>query len=331
MLRKGKLKVLPEIARPAHRPNGKKAQPAPNQVAYYPGCTLHSTAVEFDLSTRSVCRALEIELVEPEGWLCCGASAAHRIDSDAAVRLPMQTLALIQQDGFREAALPCAACFNRFRTAQHELAADPELRTRIAGQVGSEAGMEVAVRSMLDFVVERVGLEAVGARVTRPLEGLKVACYYGCLLTRPPEITGAKDPEYPMAMDHLMTALGATPLDWGGKTSCCGASLSLTRTDIVLDLSARILDEARAAGADAVAVACPLCHANLDGRQHQMPHPSPLSLGESGEGLAVGGGVPVLYFTQLMALAFGLGEKAAALAKNMVDPRPALAEKGVTL
>ena len=129
-------------------------------------------------------------------------------------------------------------------------------------------------------------------------------------------------------MDRLVSALGASPVDWGSKTACCGASLSITRTDIVLDLSARILAEARAAGADAVAVACPLCHANLDGRQHQMtPPPGPSPVGRSADR---GGGneIPVFYFTQLMALAFGLGEKAAALSKNMVDTRPLLEKKG---
>jgi len=160
--------------------------------------------------------------------------------------------------------------------------------------------------------------------VSTPLAGLKVACYYGCLMTRPPKITGADQPEYPQDMDHLMSALGATPVDWSGKTTCCGASLSATRTDIVLDLSARLLTDARAAGAEAVAVACPLCHANLDGRQHQMVL-APLP----GFAPGVRGEVPIFYFTQLMALAFGLGEKAAALSKNMVDPQPVLQTKGI--
>jgi len=182
----------------------------------------------------------------------------------------------------------------------------------------------VAVRSLLDVLVNHVGLEQIAQQACKPLTHLKVACYYGCLLTRPPKVTGDEHPEYPEAMDHLVTAIGATPVAWGSKTACCGASLSITRTDIVLDLSARILADARAAGAEAVVVACPLCHANLDGRQHQMnltPLPG-LTAGVAGE-------VPVFYFTQLMALAFGLSEKAAALSKNMVDPRPLLRGKRI--
>ena len=170
-------------------------------------------------------------------------------------------------------------------------------------------------------MVGRVGLEAIGAKVTRPLSGLKVACFYGCLMMRPPAVTGAEEPEYPMVMDRLVAALGATTLDWGHKTSCCGASLSVTKTEIALELSGKIIDDARAVGADVIAVACPLCHTNLDDRQPQMSR--------AADGDASAGRVPVLYFTQLMALAFGLGDKSAALAKNMVDPRPVLVKRGV--
>ncbi len=191
------------------------------------------------------------------------------------------------------------------------------VRARMEAEVGHHFADSVAVRSLLDVLVNRVGLDKIAAQVKKPLDSLKVACYYGCLLTRPPKVTQAKQVEYPVEMDRLVSALGAIPVDWGGKTTCCGASLSITRTDIVLDLSAHILAEARAAGADALVVACPLCHANLDGRQHQMTFTD-----GAGE-------MPVLYFTQLMALAFGLGAKAAALSKNMVDPKPLLDAKGI--
>jgi heterodisulfide reductase subunit B len=150
--------------------------------------------------------------------------------------------------------------------------------------------------------------------VKKPLEGLKVVCYYGCLLTRPPEVTGAGHPENPTDMDELVAALGAEVVDWSYKTVCCGAAHSLTRPDIVVKLSGGILDHARQAGADAVVVACPLCHMNLDTRQFQMDLEAPL---------------PVLFFTQLMAVALGLPEKDAALNKNLTDPRPLLRDKGL--
>lgn len=318
MIRKGKMKLLPEVMWQSPAADGTAPRSRPNQIAYYPGCSLHSTGVEFDRSARAACDALNLELVEPDGWVCCGASSAHRVDSDAAVRLPMESLAIIENSGFHDAALPCAACFSRFRTAQHEMKRDARLRARVGARVGFGAGMGVAVQSLLDVVVKRVGLDAVRDRVTQPLHGLTVACYYGCLLTRPPEVTGADDPENPMTMDRLLDALGATVVDWGHKVACCGASLSLTNTEIVLDLSARILNGARESGAAAVVVACPLCHANLDGRQHQMQLDA---IGPSG-----GGAIPILYFTQLMALAFDLDEEATVFSKNMVDARPLLAE-----
>ena len=157
-------------------------------------------------------------------------------------------------------------------------------------------------------------MEAVEAKVKRPLKGLRVVCYYGCLLTRPPEITEAAAPENPTDMDELLKAAGAVVLDWSYKTSCCGAAHSLTRPDIVLELSGELIEHARQAGADAIAVACPLCHTNLDARQFQMGIEEPM---------------PVLYFTQLLALALGLPEKQAALNKNLVDPYPTLRKAAV--
>lgn len=310
MIRKGKLRLLPTYARPPRKV--RPVEPAPNRIAYYPGCSLHSTASELDISTRAVCEALGLELVELPGWVCCGSSAAHRVDPLLATTLPIRNLTLVEQSGLKEVTLPCAACFNRFKMALHEIEHHPDLKREVDMAVGYEYQDRVAVRSLLDVVVNRVGLDAVAKRVKTPLAGLKVVSYYGCLLTRPPQVTGAQDAEYPMDMDRLMTALGAESLDWSYKTSCCGASLSVTNTEIALDLSRRILENARAVGADVVVVACPLCHTNLDARQHQMGLEEP---------------IPILYFTQLMALAFRLGTKAMALEKNMVAPHPVLEAK----
>lgn len=335
MIRKGKIKITPTFTRPPKRAKPVAARPNPSallragQIGYYPGCSLHSMASEYDHSIRAVAASLGLELIEPEGWVCCGSSPAHRVDQDLAVELPLKTLATLGQMGLDEVTLPCAMCFNRFRAARHALDSSVALKMRMEAEVGRPNAGSIAVRSLLDVLVNRVGLDNIAGQVKKPLAGLKVACYYGCLLTRPPKITAATQVEYPQEMDRLVSALGATPVDWGGKTACCGASLSITRTDIVLDLSARILAEARAVGADAVAVACPLCHANLDGRQHQIPL-APVGAPPDGGGpRGRGNETPVFYFTQLMALAFGLGEKAAALSKNMIDARPLLEQKGL--
>jgi heterodisulfide reductase subunit B len=270
-------------------------------------------AEEFDISTRAVMGHLGLQPVEPKGWVCCGSTPAHRVDHRLATRLPLQSLILLEQEGLREVTLPCAACFSRFRAATRDLRLDPTLKASLDRELDYEYQDSVAISSLVDFLAERVGLERISKQVKRPLSGLKVACYYGCLLTRPPAVTGSKEHEYPMTMDRIIEALGAEVVDWDDKVSCCGASLSMTRTDIVLEMSGGILENARARGADVVAVACPLCHTNLDGRQTQM------------EGQPI---LPALYFTQLMAIALDMPES-AVLSRNMIDPRPALQAQGL--
>lgn len=317
MMVKRKVRLLPGIVRVPKAKRVKRVEATAAQIGYYPGCSLHSTAPEFDHSVRTVAEATGLELVEPKGWVCCGSSPAHRVDAHMAVELPLKNLALFEQTGMSEVTVPCAMCFNRLRGAGHEIDGDAALRSDMEARIGHHFEHRPAVRSLLDAFINRVGLGKIGGLVKTPLAGLKVACYYGCLLTRPPEITGDAHPEYPQSMDRLLAALGAVPVEWNAKTQCCGASLSLTATEIVLDLTARIIAEARAAGAEAIAVSCPMCHMNLDARQSQIP-----------AGQRPGGDMPILYFTQLMAVALGLGEKSAALGQNMVDPRPLLKQKG---
>lgn len=314
MFRHGKINLLPEVIRKRRRkaPLAPPSRPV-DEVGYYPGCSLHSMAKEFDTSARSVLENLGLKPIEPDGWLCCGSSPAHRVDHRLSVQLPLESLVLIEQEGLGEVVLPCAMCFNRFRSAAHELRLDRELRESFDHELGYEYNDSVKISSMIDLFDQRIGLEAVKASVARPLTGLKVACYYGCLLTRPPKVTGSTEAEYPMAMDRLVEALGGTPVAWDYKVACCGASLSLTQTDIVLKMSRKILANAQARGADVVVVACPMCHANLDGRQTQMEDLQP---------------VPTLYITQLMAVAQGHPDQ-AALERTMVDARPVLAGKGL--
>lgn len=310
MFQKNKLRLLPS---PTRSPRKVKSIPnAANTVAYYPGCSLHSTAVEFNISTQAVFKALEINLIEPHGWVCCGSSAAHRLDPEAALRLPMENLSLIEQSGFKEVVMPCAACFNRHKAAQHELHQNPRHSEQVAEAIGYGYQDTVEVNTLMESLLRHVALQDVEEKVVKRLDDLNVVCYYGCLLTRPADVTGAKHVENPTDMDELVSALGANVIDWSYKTSCCGASHSLTRPDIVLTLSNRLIDQARAAGADLIVVACPLCHANLDARQTQMKMDDPM---------------PVLYLSQLMALAFGLSDKATAFHKNLIDPRELLERK----
>jgi heterodisulfide reductase subunit B len=312
MLRKRKVKFLPSVGRPAK--NVKPIPDAVNAVAYYPGCSLHSTAKEFNTSTKAVCEAIGLKLIEPKGWVCCGSSAAHRSDPESATMLPMTNLAMIEQSGFTEVTMPCAACYNRHKSAQFELGHDEQHKEEIDEKIGYDYQDSVYVSTISEAILNHVGTEDVSEKVKKPLEGLRVVCYYGCLMTRPPEITGSEHPDNPTDMDQLMEALGAEVLDWSYKTSCCGAAHTLTKPEIVINLSGGLVNHASDAGAEAMVVACPLCHANLDARQFQMDVDEPM---------------PVLYFTQLMALAMGLSDKEAALDKNMTDPRPLLREKGL--
>jgi heterodisulfide reductase subunit B len=312
MLKKGKVGFFPDLNRP--RRNVKPLPGATSAVAYYPGCSLHSTATEFDDSTRAVCEALGLNLIEPKGWLCCGSSAAHRADPEAALRYPMENLALIEQSGFQEVTMPCAACFNRHKAAQYEIRHSPEHKAKVDKEIEYTYQDTVEVTTLIQSILNHVGAEQVKKHVNNPLKDLNIVCYYGCLLTRRPRVTESAHPENPTDMDTLMSALGAEVHDWSYKTTCCGAAHSLTRPDIVLKLSSSLIEHAREAGADAIAVACPLCHTNLDARQFQM------GLEES---------MPVIYFSQLMAIALGLPVKTAALNKNLVDPRPLLRSKGL--
>jgi heterodisulfide reductase subunit B2 len=277
-------------------------------LAYYPGCSLHGTSAEFDSSFRASARALGLTLQEIPGWECCGNTAAHSINRLLAAALPVNELAKVEQDMKLDAvAVPCAACFSRFKTGAHEMA-DPAIADDIKAVVGRGYDGGVTVQNLVDVYHDGVGLEALAAKVTRPFAGLKVACYYGCLLTRPPKVTLAEDPEYPTHMDAVVETLGCSPVEWNYKTDCCGAALALTEQGIVDDLVAKILDDARACGAEAVAVACPLCQVNLDGRQTEIMRRRsdwrPL---------------PVVFLSQFVGRALGVSDKELGLKKHLID------------
>ncbi len=210
-------------------------------VAYYPGCSLHGTSGEFDASFRATARALDLTLEEIPGWECCGNTAAHSINRLLSLALPVNELAKVEQDMKLDAvAVPCAACFSRFKTGAHEIAENEEAAGDVRAVVGRKYNGGVTVQNLVDVYHDAVGLDELAAKATRPFAGLKVACYYGCLLTRPPKVTLAEDPEYPMHMDAVVKALGCQPIDWNYKTDCCGASLALTEQGIVDDLADRI-------------------------------------------------------------------------------------------
>jgi len=272
--------------------------------AYYPGCSLHSTGSEYDVSFRAVCEKLSVGLKEIEGWVCCGTSPAHCTSKLLSLALPFKNLCLAEKMGMSSIVAPCAACFARLKGAIHAVGEKPELEEKIADAIGEQLPTSVNVVHPLEIFSNGVD---VADAVTQELSELKVACYYGCLLTRPAKVMQFDEAEYPTSMDNLLRAVGVTTLDWSYKTDCCGGALSLTETDVVLKLTRDILDDAKAVGANAIAVACPLCHANLDTRQEEIEQKYETQYG-----------MPIFYFTQLMALAFGVPPGELGLKKHFV-------------
>ena len=275
------------------------------RYAYYPGCSLHSTGAEYDVSFRAVCDKLGLELQEIEGWICCGTSPAHCTSKLLSLALPYKNLCLAHEMGLTEVVAPCASCFSRLKAAKYEATEHPEIERQLSDILETPLPKSLNIVSPMEIFTD--GVDVTGA-VTRQLGELKVVCYYGCLLTRPPKVMQFDDCEYPMSMDNLLRSVGITTLDWSYKTDCCGGSLSLTETDVVIKLTHEILEEAKAVGANAIAVACPLCHANLDTRQAEIE-----------QKYGTNYGLPIFYFTQLMGLAFGVPPDELGLHKHFVS------------
>jgi heterodisulfide reductase subunit B2 len=288
------------------------------ELAYFPGCSSHSLAREYDRSARLVCERLGLSLREIEDWSCCGATAAHSIDDGLALALADRNLHLAEAMGMAHVTTPCAGCFARLKAAAHARvqAAASDQAVEAQASAPPPAGPEVV--HLLQLMVETVGLERIAAEVQRPLKGMRLAAYYGCLLTRPRRIAQFDDTEQPTSMDRLLTALGAETVVWSHKTECCGGSFSASETDVVVELVGDIVDAAQQAGAQAIVAACPVCQVNLDTRQAA-------AAARSGRGH----GLPVPYFVQLMGLAFGFSPKTLGLRRMLTDPFPLLRAGGV--
>jgi heterodisulfide reductase subunit B2 len=278
------------------------------KYAYYPGCSAESTARDQYLSTLAVSRALGIELVEPEGWTCCGSTPAHQVNSDLAVSLAAANLMKVKEMGL-DMVVSCASCYSRMKIANHEITENASTRATVARALGKEYDGSVRVRHFIEIVIEDLGLDAVRKLLVRSLDGLRVASYYGCLLVRPHDITGFDDPENPVFMDMIVGALGGEYVDWPHKVECCGASLTLTRSDLVVKLSDSIIGMAKGSGADCIAVACPMCQINLDMRQDDIA-----------KGTGRRYDMPVMYVTQLMGLCLGLTGKEVGLNRLINSP-----------
>lgn len=282
--------------------------------AYYPGCTQESGSKEYDISVRLVCEQLGIELQELEDWSCCGAVHTSVTDPLLAMTLPARNLALAEEQGLTEIVTPCSGCYKNFRSASLAIKADPALRQQVNEALPDhKLEGDVTVKHPLYVIVDDYGLERL--EVVRPVDGLQVACYYGCVLTRPRDEFDS--PEKPQAMDRLMRALGAEPVPFPYKAKCCGGAVLLSHTHVAVDLTAKVLLSAKEAGADCVALGCPMCQVALDLYQSQAE-----------KALGTRLDLPILYFTQLMALALGVERGRLGFRRHVVSPNPLLDRLG---
>ncbi|HXN46769.1 MAG TPA: CoB--CoM heterodisulfide reductase iron-sulfur subunit B family protein [Bryobacteraceae bacterium] len=276
------------------------------ELGYYPGCALHGTSNDYEDSVRACLEALGVGLKEVNDWICCGATAAHSINHKLSIALPARNLALAERDGFGEILAPCPMCSMELLKAADLMKSDAALRQEMGRIVELDFEGRTSVLNLIQ-VFQKVGLDTIKAAVKRPLEGLKAACYYGCLLTRPPETLRFDDCERPSSMEAVIAALGGTAVDWNYKTECCGAGMTMANEDIVLDLSHKILTNAAAHGANCVVVACPMCHVNLDMKQADIERRA-----------SVRHGMTIYYLSDLVGRALGLSDHALGIDRHFV-------------
>jgi heterodisulfide reductase subunit B len=286
---------------------------------YYPGCSLKGTGKAYEESLLAVFDKLGITVEELAGWNCCGATAYMSVDQNKAFALAARNLALAEQHNGNEPVnliAPCNACYLVLSKTQKHIGEYQELGSAIIDAltaVGLTYRGNVRVRHPLDVLVNDFGLDKIVQCVDKPLNGLKVACYYGCQVVRP--YAEFDDMHNPMTMDKLIRTVGAATVNWPFKARCCGGSLTGTVENAGLELSRIILREARVRGADIIATACPLCQFNLECYQKKMSR----TFGDAVD-------IPVVFFSQLMGTAFGLNARQIGMNRLLVPVNKVLAK-----
>jgi len=291
------------------------------KLSYYPGCTMKNHAGNFEESLLYAMKSLGFEVEELKRWNCCGTVLSLSEDDTMRQIAPVRNMLRVKEADASRVMTACSMCYNTLKRANDRVKADPVLLKRMNAFMTDEKTAyegDVEVVHTLDILRELKGNSAaIRAKVVKPLTGLKVASYYGCLLVRPRSVA-FDNVENPVLLDELVTALGGKPIDFSHKTECCGAYQTVDKPKVVADRTFQILSDAREQGADVVVVSCPLCAFNLDHRQAVTQRMYPDFEG-----------IPVVYFTQLMAIAFGCGESVLKLNLHHNSPRPVLVEKGL--
>jgi len=291
------------------------------ELCYYPGCTLKTTAKNFELPAIASIEKLGHKMVELPRWNCCG--TVHSLAADDLMHqlAPIRTLIRVSETGADKVVTLCAMCYNTLKQANKIILEDNEKRDRINNFLDEEKDYSgnVSVLHLLEFLRDEVGFEEIKKRVKRPLDDLKLSPYYGCLLLRPEGI-GIDDIEAPRIMEDLIGALGGKAVDSPFKSECCGSYHTVDDIDPVIERTKMIIDDSNARGADAIVVGCPLCFYNLDYRQK-----------DAKERYKEFNSIPIFYFTQILAIALGLDESTCAFGEHFVDPRPMLLNKNLVL
>ncbi len=302
------------------------------KYSYFPGCSLERNAAAYFKSASAVTQPFGLQFVEIEDWNCCGATEYIALNLTAAYALVARNLAQAAKlvaspkngDGngkLNELVCPCSMCYLNLNKADNYLKETPKLAIKVNAAL-AEAGLSykagtIKVRHLFDVIVNDVGYEAIASKVTRPLKGLKVAPYYGCLIGRP-EFTSIDDPEYPTTLDELLKTLGAEVVDYPMKAHCCGGHMTQISEATAFDMIRRLVKGAADYQADMIATVCPMCQLNLDAFQGPMNRYFKTDYH-----------VPVLYYTQLMGMAMGMDAATLGIGAELVDARPALAKVGV--
>ncbi len=280
------------------------------RYAYFPGCSAHSTGIAYTKSYSYVAERTGIELDEIPDWNCCGAGEAELSGEMLAAALPARSLALSEATyGDREVLAPCAGCYQRLKRATANARQDESLKASIEEVMGKSWSASAEVRNGLEPFMTPDAQEALKAHVAAPLDGLKVACYYGCALLRPTDVCQFDDEECPSAMENILALAGAQSVAWSFHNECCGAGHHIGVPSTARGMTRRIIENAAANGADVIACACPLCMLNLDMRERTVND------ARAAEGLPPLD-LPICYFTELLALSFGASAEESGLTRH---------------
>ncbi len=274
-------------------------------IGYYPGCALHGSSNDYEQSLRACLSGLDVQLDEMKDWICCGATAAHSLNHKLSLALPARNLAVAERDGFKQLFAPCPLCSMQLLKVKKAVG-DERMRKELSEIVEADVRGESEVLNLIQLF-EKIGVDRLKSAVKAPLKSITAACYYGCLLTRPPDVVHFDDFEQPTSMETLVAALGAKTVEWNYKTECCGAGMTMSNEDIVLELAHKILSNAAEHGANCLVVACPMCHVNLDMKQAAVERRFGKKLG-----------MVVYYLSDLVGLALGLSAEQLGINRHFV-------------